>query len=544
MKFKAMFTLIFALLILAACKPEPKPRLLVFISMDHFAYHTYNHYRPAFTGGFKWLEDHGVSFENAHHEHGYTSTGPGHFVLGSGMYPGPAGVLGNNWWDRIQKKNVYCVEDPDAQALDIPAGNLSYDKVNGSSFGDWLKASSPRSKVYSVACKDRAAIMLGGKNPDLADWYNWQGAFTTTDYYTREIPAWLKDFNADLHLLSYRDSVWTPLCPAADYLAYAHADSFYGETDRYLTNPYSPVFPIGFEPEWDDSRIYTEIAGRPWMDRITLELALRAAKEAHLGQDATPDVLNIGLSPLDLIAHYYGPYSWEAMDHLLRVDQYLKTFLETLDVEIGLENVVIALSTDHGGLPLPEHWTQVMGKTGGRVNEEVYLATRAAAYALIDSTYGDHDFIYRKGSSYYYDHAAMDERSVQASVIDSILQHYMESVEGVHRLYTKAELLAADSSDEIRWRLRHFMHPVLSPDLYTLEEYGWIFRNPWGTTHSTPYDYDSHVPFIVARQGESARRIGEHVSTVDIAPTLAEILGIKPADRVDGKSVLPLIHEK
>ena len=539
--FKPMLPLL--LVLLASCNShDTKPRLLVFISVDHFAYHTYDHYRPAFKGGFKWLEDHCVSFENTNHEHGYTSTGPGHFVLGSGLFPGPARVLGNNWWDRIQKKDVYCVEDPDANALDIPAEHLSYGKVHGSTFGDWLKAASPESKVYSVACKDRAAIMLGGKHPDLAVWYNWKGAFTTTDYYTKEIPAWLKDFNADLQLLSYRDSVWTPLRPAADYLAYAHADSFYGETDRYLTEPYSPVFPIGFEPEWDDGRIYTEIAGRPWMDRITLDLALRVAREAQLGQDATPDILNIGLSPLDLIAHYYGPYSWEAMDHLLRVDQYLKTFLEALDAEIGLENVVIALSADHGGLPLPEHWTRIMGKSGGRVNEPLYLATRANAYGVIDSLYGDHDFILRKGSSYYYDLQAMAARGVQTSTIDSIMQHYMESVEGVHRLYSKAELLAADPADETTWRLSHFMHPVLSPDLYTLEEYGWIFRNPWGTTHSTPYDYDSHVPFIIARSDGLARHIDDPVSTVDIAPTLAEILGVKPTGHIDGRSVLPLVQ--
>jgi len=542
MKIIKPISIIITLTLLFACKPEPKPRLLVFISLDHFSFDTYDHYRPMFTGGLKWLIDHGVSFENAHHTHGYTSTGPGHYVLGSGRYPGPAGVLGNNWWDRIQKKNVYCVEDPDAQALDIPAGNLSYDKVNGSSFGDWLKASSPRSKVYSVACKDRAAIMLGGKNPDLAVWYNWEGAFTTTDYYAKAIPVWLKDFNNKLNILSYRDSVWTRSLPENAYLAYTHADSFYGETDRYLSEPYSPTFPIGFEPEWDDAKIYTELANRPWMDRMTLDLAMRVIDEAKLGQDRTPDVLNIGLSPLDLMAHYYGPYSMEVMDHLVKVDQYLDTFLTQLDERIGLENVVFALSSDHGGLPLPEHWTNVMGKTGGRVDEPHYLATRAKAYAVLDSLYGQHDFIFRKGSSYYYDFDVMDSLGVEPAFVDSILQTFMESVEGVHRLYTKAELLAADPDDEITSRLSHFMDPVLSPDLYTLEEYGWIFRNPFGTTHSTPYDYDSHVPFIIARANAPAQRIVAPVSTVDIAPTLAEILGVKPDTPIDGISVLGLLR--
>jgi len=36
----------------------------------------------------------GIEFRNAHHEHGYPVTGVGHFVLGSGLYPGPVGFWG------------------------------------------------------------------------------------------------------------------------------------------------------------------------------------------------------------------------------------------------------------------------------------------------------------------------------------------------------------------------------------------------------------------------------------------------------------------
>jgi len=106
-------------------------------------------------------------------------------------------------------------------------------------------------------------------------WYNWQGAFTTTDYYTDSIPTWLNEFNKEINMGAYRDSVWNKSLPEAVYAQYAHADSFYGETDRYLTNTYSPVFPLGFETEWDDNKIFGEMGGRPWMDRMTFELASR-----------------------------------------------------------------------------------------------------------------------------------------------------------------------------------------------------------------------------------------------------------------------------
>ncbi len=537
--------ILLSVFMLLACKQEdPKPRLVVLISVDQLAHHAYTHYLPVFTGGFKWLHDHGVTFDNAHHEHGYTATGPGHFVLGSGLHPGPAGIIGNSWYDRQSGKDIYCVEDPSAKALDIPAYNVSYGRVNGSTPGDWLKAVSPKSKVYSVACKDRAAIMMGGKSPDLAVWYNWQGAFTTTDYYTDKIPQWLHDFNTENNMISYKDSVWTKLLPEAVYAQYAHADSFYGESDRYLQEPYTPVFPIGFEAEWYDKKVFGEMGGRPWMDRMTLELASKAIDEERLGQDKTPDVLAIGLSVMDIVGHYYGPYSHEGMDLLVKLDQYLNNFLKRLDEQVGLEHVIIALTADHGDLPLPEHRTQIEGKYGGRVDEELYLATRAKAYSVLDSLYGNHEFIHRKGSSYYYNFSMMDSMSVDAAVVDSILQTYMESVEGVFRLYTKTELLAADPSNQSAYRLSHFMHPEQSPDLYTLEEEGWIFRNPFGTTHGSPYEYDSHVPLVFSHPDFQATTRSDSVATIDIAPTLGDILGVKPLNEVDGISLRSLLTSK
>ena len=531
-------------LVLSSCKQETEqPKLVVVISIDHLAHFTYDHYRPAFTQGFKWLHDHGISFENAHHEHGYCATGPGHFVLGSGLHPGPAGILGNYWYDRNLKKNVYCVEDSTANALDIPAYQVSYGPVNGTTYGDWLKSVSPESKVFAVACKDRSSIMMAGKNPDLAVWYNWRGNFTTTDYYTDTIPQWLFDFNSENDILSYRDSLWTTNIDAALLAEYTHGDSFYGESDRFENETYSPTLPIGFESTWDDAKVNNEFASRPWMDRMTLDLAERTITENKMGMDRTPDVLSIGLSTMDLLSHYYGPFSHEVMDHLMKLDGYMMEFINFLDTEVGLENVVFALSSDHGGLPLPEHRSHIQNKYAGRVNEDAYLATRAKAYGVIDSLYGHHDFIHRNGSSYYYNFAMMDSMEVDPAVVDSMLQTYMESVEGVYRLYTKAELLAATPAKPLAYRLRNFMHPELSPDLYTLLEEGWLFRTPYGTSHSTPYEYDSHVPLVFSSLEFAQVTRMDSVATVDLAPTIGDVVGAPPLNAIDGKSLFSLLAQ-
>ena len=271
---------------------------------------------------------------------------------------------------------------------------------------------------------------------------------------------------------------------------------------------------------------------------MTLDLAQRTITKNRLGLDQEADVLSIGLSTMDLLAHYYGPFSHEVMDHLMKLDGYMMDFIEFLDQEVGLENVMFALSSDHGGLPLPEHRTHIQKKYAGRVNEELYLATRAKAYGVMDSLYGHHEFIHRSGSSYYYNFAMMDSMQVNPGVVDSLLQTYMESVEGVYRLYTKAELLAATPSKPLAYRLRNFMHPELSPDLYTLVEEGWLFRTPLGTSHSTPYEYDSHVPIVFSSVKFKPQSLSDSVATVDFSATIGDVLGVKPLNPIDGVSFI------
>ena len=62
-----------------------------------------------------------------------------------------------------------------------------------------------------------------------------------------------------------------------------------------------------------------------------------------------------------------------------------------------------------------------------------------------------------------------------------------------------------------------------------------------GTTHGSPHHYDSNVPFVVVAPGASPAVVDTRVNTVDMAPTLATLLGI-PMPDVDGverTSLLP-----
>ncbi len=515
---------------------KPTPKLVVYIAVDHLSYDTFEQYKDLYTGGFKWLIDHGVQFENIHHEHGNTSTGPGHFVLGSGQHPGPVGIVGNSWWNRDQKRSVYCVEDHDAKAVFYEGEGFSYRNINTTGLGDWIKKKDPESKVYSVAGKERPAVFMGGKNADLALYYNWQGSFITSDYYADTIPDWLIHFNDNLHINTYRDSIWTRSLSPEIYDEYAHKDDFYGETDRYQSDTYSPVFPIGFDNNLSDSDILGKFFDFPWMERATIQLAKAVFKNEKLGRDDHPDYLFVGLSGTDAIHHYYGPYSHEGMDNLIKIDQYLGDFISFIHQHISENDVVYILTADHGGSPLPEHLT-AKGISAGRVNRDERNKAYETVLAYIEEKYGYADLVTKYGSNIYYDLNQLNEYKIDSSTLDEIFIDHLMKIDGVASVFTNEEIESADPDNEILRRLKNSYHQFNSPDILVLYKPYWQNRSPYGTGHGTPYDYDSHVPLIISHANSKSKTDYRSAASVDIAPTVADILNVTP-EKADGKSLL------
>jgi hypothetical protein len=89
------------------------------------------------------------------------------------------------------------------------------------------------------------------------------------------------------------------------------------------------------------------------MNQIELAFATDAIRSEHLGQGPETDLLTLSLSVNDSIGHSFGPYSAEAADATLRTDRYLAAFFDDLDKQVGLDNVWIAFSADHGAAPSP-----------------------------------------------------------------------------------------------------------------------------------------------------------------------------------------------
>ncbi len=321
-----------------------RPKLVLVLVIDQFRYDYLTRFRSYFVkGGFNRLLDGGAVFTDCRYDYATTITGPGHATLLTGAYPNVHGIIGNDWYDRDQKREVYCVEDLGTrmvanreQASASPG--FSPRNLTASTLGDELRlATDFRAKAVSISLKDRAAVLMGGHSPSAAYWYNTgMGGFVTSTYYMPTLPTWVDEFNHQTPAKQYCGQEWQAL----------------PETPRANGKVLSE-----FQPSpgvaCPDSKFLHWLDNTPYMNQIELGFAAAAIRSEHLGRGPETDILTLSLSVNDYIGHRFGPYSQEVEDATLRTDRYLAAFFDELDKLVGLDNVWIAFSADHGVAPSP-----------------------------------------------------------------------------------------------------------------------------------------------------------------------------------------------
>lgn len=519
-----------------------RPRLAVVIVIDQMRYDYLTRFAGVFSGGFKRLLDQGMVFTNAQHDHALTETGVGHATISTGCYPSHHGIVSNQWWDRATRKSYYCVEDSAAGILDQPdSDGRSPARLLRPGLTDWLKRASPQSKVFSVAMKDRSAILMGAVGPNAAYWYSTKsGRFVTSIRYIPVYPQWADLFNnaqqIDKH---YADGIWSKSQPEETYFL-AREDSFPAEYDGiHVTFPHNFAPSIG-EPH---TKLYEEFCYTPFIDQLTLAFARNLASSERLGVDSIPDLLWISCSAADYVGHRYGPLSQEELDYYLRVDGYLDKFFTFLDSTVGTNQYAVALTSDHGVLPMPEE-LQRRGIPAGRINSDTLTAAIEGVGAAVASELGlKGNVIANCDEGIFLNYTEAEAKDISKSQLRDIVADKVRHLSSIADVYTADELEASGGNPRPYLdQYRKNYNPDRSPDLMLRYREFWIISNaPHGTSHGTCYSYDTHVPLIFWGAGIMAGRQGQKVATVDIAPTMAELLGVTPPTNIDGRSLAPLL---
>ena len=359
-----LFSLV-TILLLISLPALADGHLVVLISIDQLRQDYLNRFEADLTaGGFDLFQTRGAVFTDANFDYASTETGPGHATISTGAYGKTHGIVGNSWYDRQRGRNVYCVGDSTTTLVGAPGPGASPRLLIGSTIGDELRIGSGfHSKVFSISSKDRAAILLGGALANGAFWFIDSSVVTST-YYMRELPEWVKRFNAGGQINAFHGAVWDRALPAGRYETLDQDDAPYEKGSSGLGRTF-PHRIDGGTPQAITSAYYAALRSSPFSNALIIDLAGEALAAENLGQRGVTDLLAISLSANDYVGHDFGPHSHEVFDVTVRTDSLLARLWKLLDQTVGLENCTIALTADHGIAPIPEYITDRVPGSGG-----------------------------------------------------------------------------------------------------------------------------------------------------------------------------------
>lgn len=525
---------------------RPQPKLILQITVDQLRGDLPTRYYDRLSdGGFRYLWENGVVYRNAHHAHANTETIVGHATLATGAHPSGHGMVGNLWFDRESGFTTYNVEDPDYRLL-TEGADINEDAeidptqraarsegrspaaILVSTFSDELRShNSGQSKVVAISVKDRGAISMAG-HTGTAYWFSKaSGEFVTSTYYLKQYPEWVSGFNAQKPAQQFANSTWDLLHDQSSYL-FAETDDRAWETD---VAGFGRVFPHQYGD--GTSRYFTTwLTLSPAGDKLVLDFAKQALVEEQLGIDDIPDYLAVSFSATDYVGHVFGPSSLEGEDNILQVDRRIEELLAYVDEKIGLENTLVVLSADHGGPDSPGY-LHSLGIPAGYVDPDSW--DKNSAITRIKDQFGisgklfetySHPYLYL--SADIKNNSDIDVGALEVAVIEEL-----SKFQGISLAVSSSALRKGNLPDTRLYRsVVNNFHAKRSGDIYVVFEPNWFINDFDGltvaSTHGSPWNYDTHVPIVFAGAGIKSHTVDRRVRTVDVAPTLSALLGIKP----------------
>ncbi|HYH80785.1 MAG TPA: alkaline phosphatase family protein [Longimicrobium sp.] len=499
--------------------PAPATRLLVFITVDQLIPDYFTRWPGQLTGGLARLYNGGAVFTNAHQDHAVTETAPGHASTMSGRFPRSTGIVSNE----------FGVADPQTRLLGMNTAGASPFRFRGTTLFDWMRAKDARTRALSVSAKDRGAILPIGRARQTVLWYARNGTFTTSTWYGRTLPPWVARFNARRLPQSYAGRAWTPLLSAA---AYAEPDSVPVEAGG-VNYTFPHVIPA------DPAAAASSLPLFPVMDQLTFGVAMEGVRAMALGRGPATDLLAVSLSSTDAVGHRYGPHSREVHDQVVRLDRWLGAFLDSLYAVRDPRTVIVALTADHGVTPYPELADPARAAAMHVSDRPIraWVRTAAASWGVDSAAVHAEDGMLRLDAAAFA-RAGRDPRAFAREFVA-----VARAVPGVLRADLFPAVAGADTaSDPIARRWSHMIPRDMPYHAVVTLRPGHVWGRGAYAQHGSPHDSDSHVPIIFFGAPFRPGKYGGFTRTVDIAPTLARVLGVTPTEPLDGRVLTDAIR--
>jgi predicted AlkP superfamily pyrophosphatase or phosphodiesterase len=530
-------SLLFSLLVftsqfLFAQNKPSRPKLVVGIVVDQMRYdYLYRFANRYGENGLKRMMREGLNCQDNHYNYAPTVTAAGHASVYTGTIPAVHGVVGNDWTDRASGKKVYCTEDSTVTTVGTTGktGFMSPKNLWTSTITDQLKMSQNyQSKTIAIALKDRGAILPGGHTADAAYWYDSkEGRWITSSFYMKELPTWVQGFNSEERALKYTKMGWNTLYPINTYTQSA-GDNI--EFESKMAGETAPVFPHSLQGGNPLELIRTS----PYGNTLTKDFAIKAMQEEQLGKRGTTDFLAISFSSTDYVGHSFGPQSIELEDTYLRLDQDIAELLTYLDKQYGKDQVLVFLTADHAVAEIPG-FMKSKKLPGGIFDRTKAISDLKKA---LSTAFGDVELLIAEDNSQlHFNPALIQKMGISRAHLYQVVRQSFEKQDGFSELIDLQAIRQSTLNGHYKNIIENGYNAARSGDFMVLLKPQWLIGYKTGTSHSSLYAYDTHVPLLFYGWKVKPQEISTRTEISDISTTLANWLHISEPSGSTGRVI-------
>jgi predicted AlkP superfamily pyrophosphatase or phosphodiesterase len=539
MKVMKKVFLFFAFGLSSLLNAQQRPKLVVGIVVDQMKMEYLYRFSDDFTpNGFSRLMANGYTFQNMHFNFMPTYTGPGHASIFTGATPSIHGIVGNDWFNRSTGKEMYCTDDASVHTLGDgkpDEGKMSPKNLLSTTITDELRLETNfKGKVIGISLKDRGAILPAGHFANWAFWYSKTGAFISSTFYGEKLPEWVTEFNGEKRFMPYINKGWDLLKPAATYDESLPDDNPY---EGKLYKSVAPVFPYNLKDMYNKNDAGV-IRSTPFGNNLLAEFAMKAIEKEELGKDNSTDFLTVSFSSTDYVGHLMGPRSMELQDTYLRLDQTIGDFLTYLDKTVGKDNYLLFLTADHAGAENVSYLKDHKYAVNNIDPKDIVKGLKKYS----QDTFGEDLVLNYSNFNLYFNKEIIKNKGLELLKVKESFKDYLMTQVHVKRVYSEEEILASTGNDFYLNFISKGYDPSQNGDLVLLDKPGNIEYSGTGTSHGTPYSYDTHVPAIFYGWHIKHGETHERKVITQIAPTIAQLIKIPFPNGTEANVLLEILE--
>ena len=538
---RAIFYFFTLILLFSNCKfsetPVKKSKLVIGIVIDQMRYDYLTRFADRYgKDGFNRILKNGFSLENAHYNMIPTYTAVGHASIYAGTSPSNHGIISNNWYDKVLKKSIYCVDDVNYKTIGNEGivGQKSPHRLYTTTVADQLQlAQNMQGKTIGISIKDRAAILPVGHTANAAYWYDAgnKNQWITSSFYMEELPDWVKEFNSNNKADAYLNETWETLYDVETYTQSRADNNIY---ENNLNGQEKPIFPKDLKKLREQNDNFSLIKTIPAGNTYTLDFIKAAIKGEQLGKSEFTDFLAVSFSSTDYVGHRYGIASIETEDTYLRLDKDLGHFFNFLDTEVGKENYTLFLTADHAAVHVPSYLQSLKIPAH-------YLNTKKLKKFLSNITqkYFNSKELIENISNYqiFLNQEKIEALGFNKNTVAQRLADEVLSFDKIYKAVTARTLQTTNFTEGIMHALQQGYNPKFSGDVLMIPYPAALNYSRKGTSHGSGYSYDTHVPVIFYGNGIKKGASKKTYKIIDIAPTISNLMKIEAPNGTSGEII-------